>query len=474
MSYKDMRGWLAKIEDFGELRRVDGADLEKELGAVYELSWSKRSLPTIIYDRIPGYRPGYRIVTSAQSPRSVALTLGIPVGHDVLKMTQALREKVFEVRRIPPKVVDSGPILENVRLDGDVDLMEFPAPKWHELDGGAYMGTGDLVMTRDPDEGWVNVGTYRIQRHDRNTVGLYISPGKHGRIHREKYYSRGEPCPVAISFGHDPLLCVAASASLPWGVCEYEYAGGLKGEPIEVITGPVTGLPIPAHSELAIEGYTYPGETKLEGPFGEYAGYYASGERQEPFIHVKSVLHRNDPIIYGTPPLKPRAGAVGNIMRAATIWNGLERVGIPGVMGVAVYVRYFITVVSIKQLFPGHSKQVGAVAGQIPPGAYSGRLVIVVDDDIDPTNLDEVIWALATRSDPALSIDFLHRCWSTPLDPMSNTGLLEDGPRVFNSRAIIDACIPYELKSRNLFPAVVGTSPDLLASVEAKFGALLE
>ncbi|MBI4322426.1 MAG: UbiD family decarboxylase [Chloroflexi bacterium] len=474
MAYKDLREWLAKVEEFGELRRLEGVDLEQELGAIYEMSCSKKSLPTVIFDKFPGCPPGYRIVTTSRSPMSTSLTLGLPVSTDVLRMTQALREKVAEPRRIPPKVVETGPILENVHLDDDVDLFEFPVPKWHELDGGYYMGTGDVVITRDPDEGWINLGTYRIQRHDKNTLGLYISPGKHGRIHREKYYGRGEPCPVAVSFGHDPLLMVAASVSLPWGVCEYEYAGGLKGEPVEVIHGPVTGLPIPAYSEVAIEGYSYPNETRLEGPFGEYAGYYASGERQEPVIRVKSILHRDDPIIFGTAPIQPRSDAVSNIMRAAAVWNGLERAGIAGIAGVGCFMVYFITVVSIRQLFPGHSKMVGTVAGQIPPGAYSGRWVIVVDDDIDPTNFDEVMWALATRCDPALSVDFLHRCWSTPLDPMSNTGLVADGNRVFNSRCIIDACIPYELKSRNLFPPVVGASPGLRARVEAKYGSLLD
>ncbi|MBI2954445.1 MAG: UbiD family decarboxylase [Chloroflexi bacterium] len=474
MGYKDLREWLARIDDFGELKRIDGADPGGEIGAICDLACEKEHLPAILFDRIPGFRPGYRIATMGESPHSTALTLGLAEGTDVLNMTREIRDKMRDIQRIPPEVLDNGPVLENVHTGDDVDLFEFPVPKWHELDGGPYIGTGDMVVIRDPDEGWVNVGTYRVQRHDRNTLGFYISPGKHGRIQREKYWAKGESCPVAISFGHDPLMVVAASAALPWGLPEYEYAGGVKGGPIEVIKGPVTGLPIPADAEIAIEGESYPDETRLEGPFGEFAGYYASGERQEPVIRVKSVMHRNDPILLGHPPKKPLPGSSSGVMRAATVWNGLERVGIPDIVGVGCFVTYFFTVVSIRQRYPGHSKQVGAVAGQIPGGAYCGRWVIVVDDDIDPTNLNEVMWALATRCDPALSVDFLHRCWGTPLDPMSNPGLISGGPNVFNSRAILDACVPYELKSRKLFAIPMEMSEELRARVKAKFGAALE
>jgi len=161
-------------------------------------------------------------------------------------------------------------------------------------------------------------------------------------------------------------------------------------------------------------------------------------------------------------------------MRAATVWNGLERAGIPDIVGVGCYITFFITVVSIRQRYPGHSRQVGAVASQIPGGAYCGRWTIVVDEDIDPTDFEEVLWALATRCDPELSFDFLRRCWSTPLDPMSNTGLVAEGTRMFNSRVIVDACIPYELKTKKLFPTPVGASPELRAKVETKYGSLLQ
>ncbi|MBI4317070.1 MAG: UbiD family decarboxylase [Chloroflexi bacterium] len=476
MSYNDLREWLARVDEFGELRHVDGMELGLDIGTLYELSWEKKSLPTIVFDKIKGFPAGYRIVTTAQSPRVTGLTLGLPYGDNVMKLTQGMREKLRADKRVAPKLVETGPILENVHLGDDVNLHEFPVPTWHELDGGPYIGTGCAVITRDPDEGWVNLGTYRVQLHDKNTLGFYISPGKHGRIHREKYYARGEPCPVAISFGQDPLLFTVASAQVPWGVSEYEIAGGFTGEPVEVVRGPVTGLPIPANAEIVIEGESYPSETRMEGPFGEFTGYYGSGEREEPLIRVKSVLHRNEPILFGVPPMKPggAAGASQQVICAAVVWNGLERTGVPGIMGVCVYQAWFMMVVSMRQQYPGHSKQVAALAGQLPGAAYCGRWVVVVDEDIDPTNFSDVMWALSSRCDPAISLDILHRTWSSPLDPMSNSGLLEGGPRVFNSRVIVDCCIPYELKTRKLFPAVVGASREDKARVDAAWGALIE
>ena len=218
---RDIREWLANIENYGELRRIDGVSLYEEMGAVAELATERENVSAVLFDNIPNYLGGYRVVTTTSTPRTLrctSLTLGLPQCSSVLEMTQVLREKIAELRRVPPKVVDTGPILENVHMGDDIDLYEFPVPKWHELDGGEYIGTGDLVITRDPDTGWVNAGTYRVQRHDKNTLGFYISPGKHGRIHREKYFAKGEPCPVAISFGHDPLFVAVGSASLPWGV----------------------------------------------------------------------------------------------------------------------------------------------------------------------------------------------------------------------------------------------------------------
>jgi 4-hydroxy-3-polyprenylbenzoate decarboxylase len=191
------------------------------------------------------------------------------------ELVEAWEKMLDELKLIPPVYVEHGPVMENVHTGDEVNVLEFPTPKWHELDGGRYIGTGSMDITRDPDEDWVNLGTYRVMIHDEKRVGFYISPG-----------ARSEPCPVAVVVGSDPLLFIASTLEVPYGMSEYAWAGGLRGRPFEVIKGPVTGLPIPAQAEIVLEGFAYPGEEEMEGPFGEWTGYYASSARPEPVIRV--------------------------------------------------------------------------------------------------------------------------------------------------------------------------------------------
>ena len=143
---------------------------------------------------------------------------------------------------------------ENVDRDDQVDLFKFPVPLLHELDGGRYIGTGDLVIMRDPDDGWVNIGTYRVMVHDKNHVGLWMSPGKHGRLIRDKWFAKGKNCPVVISVGHDPLLFLSAGNEVNYGTEEFAHAAGHRGIPFDVINSELHGLPMPAHGEIVIEG----------------------------------------------------------------------------------------------------------------------------------------------------------------------------------------------------------------------------
>lgn len=471
MSYKDLREWLREVEKMGELRVLNGADWNLEIGAIKELVEKKKEGPAVLFDEIKDYPKGYRILLNSMgSMKRVALTLNISSDLTPMGLVKSVRDKLKGLKMIPPKFVNTGPIFENVYKGKDVKALMFPVPKWNELDGGRYIGTGGVDITKDPDDGWINLGTYRVMVHDKDTLAFYISPGKHGRIHREKYFSRGEPCKVALCIG-DPSILVAGGLELPYGVSEYDFIGGIKGEPVEVIKGPFTGLPIPAHAEIVIEGESYPNETKMEGPFGEFTGYYASGARPEPLIKVRTILHRNDPILLSSPPGKPpyENAFYRSFIKSANIWDQLEKAGVPDIQGVwtpPAGGAMFLTIISIKQRYAGHAKQAAMVASQCGSGAYCGRFVIVVDDDVDITDIDEVLWALTTRCDPEQSIDIIRRCWSTPLDSM-----IPSGGAPLNSRAIIEACRPYEWI--NNFPPVVGAKKEYLNIVKEKWGKLL-
>jgi 4-hydroxy-3-polyprenylbenzoate decarboxylase len=209
----------------------------------------------------------------------------------------------------------------------------------------------------------------------------------------------------------------------------------------------------------------------MEGPFGEWTGYYASGSREEPVIDIKAVYYRNDPIILGAPPNKPpyEAHRYRIYLRSALLRREIRLAGVPDVSAAwchGVGGCRLLNVVSIKQRYPGHARQAGHVAAMCRAGAYLGRIVIVVDDDIDITDLNEVMWAVCTRSDPERSLDIIKRAWSGPLDPA-----IHPDEKGFNSRLIIDACRPFEW--RDQFPHAIGPDPAYKRETRDKWGWIL-
>jgi 4-hydroxy-3-polyprenylbenzoate decarboxylase len=473
MAKLDLRKWLDEVEKMGELRTLTDVEWDLELGAITEMLAFRDDGPATVFDQVKGYPPGFRVaVNTLGSPKRRASVMGIsPNLERPLEQVQAWREKTKNIKMIPPQVVSDGPVMENVLEGKDIDLLKFPVPRWHPLDGGRYIGTGSMTITRDPEDGWVNLGTYRVMVHNENTLGFYISPGKHGRIHREKCLALGVPCKVTISFGHHPRFFMVSAMKLPEYIQEYELIGGLSEEPVEVIEGELSGLPFPANSEIVIEGEASFDEQLVEGPFGEFTGYYGSASRLEPVIKVKRLMYRNDPIILGSPPVKPpsETNRAGAIVDSAIIWDEMERAGVPDIKGVWNFpegAARFFTVVSIKQRYPGHARQAGLVAAGAHACAYMGRYVLVVDEDVDPTSLSDVLWVMSSRSDPKEAIEIVRRCWSSPLDP-----IIKKGEPAMSSRAIIDATRPYEWKED--FPPINAFPKADLDAAEKKWGKLL-
>jgi 4-hydroxy-3-polyprenylbenzoate decarboxylase len=470
VTHNDLRDLLRDFDAMGELKLIEGADPHLEISALSETLAMRYpgEEPALLFDSIKGFTRGYRILSgAANSFRRLAHVYGLPAPEKKLDIVKSFKAHLKKGRElIPPKVVSKGSILENVQRDGEVDLFKFPIPFVHEHDGGRYIGTEDLVVMRDPTSDWINVGTYRIAVHAKDEVGVWISPGKHGRLIREKYFAKGEPCPVLISCGQDPILFLCSNAELPQGVSELDYAGGQRGAPVEVVLSELHKLPMPAGAEIVLEGEMYGDRPKLEGPFGEFMGYYASEASEQPTIKIRRVYHRNDPIITLAIPSRPPSNftVARAVVKAAMIWDEIEKSGLPGVQGVwnheAGAGRLF-NVVSIKQLYAGHAKQAGMLAANCRSGVYAGRWVVVVDDDIDPSNIHDVIWAMSTRCDPAEGIEIIHKLWSTPLDPMLR------GPPYQSNRAVIDACRPFGWKDE--FPRVAEASDELKDKVIAKY-----
>ncbi len=473
VAYRDLREWLQEAEALGELQHVRGVPWDREMGAMVDMCCRRagRRMPALLFDDVPGYLSGYRCLYGMMaSPRRFALTVGgidLKAARGTIDLLQQYRQRMRDIRYIPPVEVGSSPLLENV-LEGDaVDLLKFPVPIHHELDGGRYIGTACAVITRDPDSGWINAGTYRIQVFEKNLGAIYISPGKHGRLHRDKYFERGQPCPAVAVVGLDPLLFLAARFQVPPGLSELDWVGGLRNGPMQVLKSEITGLPIPANSEIVLEGEMRHDEKRLEGPFGEWPGYYAGGKIEEPVFRVKRILHRNDPVLTCAASNKPPHAHLYEraFIRSASLWDGLEKASVPEIKGVWVHEagsgRTF-NVVSIKQRYYGHARQAGMLATQMVPVAYGNRWTIVVDDDIDPSNLDEVVWAMGSRCDPAQDLEVTRRCWSSKIDPMVFD------QHYHNSRVMVDACIPYERRAE--FSPVAETSATLRARMLAEHG----
>src|SRR5262245_38189077 len=252
VSHKDLRDLLRDFEAMRELKVIEGADPHLEISALAETLTMRfpGEEPALLFDNIKGYKAGLRILSgAANSFRRLAHVYGLPSPEnkiDIVKSFKARQGKGTAI--IPPKVVATGPVMENVLRDGEIDLYKFPIPFIHELDGGRYIGTEDLVVMKDPDSDWVNVGTYRIMAHSKDEAGIWISPGKHGRLIREKYFKQGKPCPVLICCGQDPILFLCANAELPQGTSELAYAGGQRGAHVEVVLSELHKLPMPAHA----------------------------------------------------------------------------------------------------------------------------------------------------------------------------------------------------------------------------------
>lgn len=468
----DLRTFLDALDEYGHLTRVSDVDPELELGGLSKLVRRSDLETSLLFEDIQGYEEGFRLVSNTLDD---TVQVSLALGYDP---TSTLRETVIAHKEREPvteagelRTVESGPVLENVLSGNDVDLTRFPAPRWHEHDGGKYIGTGDVVITRHAETGELNAGTYRMQVHGPKRATLHISPGKDGRINRTSYFDRGEPFPVVVSLGHAPDLFLGSNERLPSSINELEYVSAQRDEPLEVLEGEVTGLPIPNTSELVVEGYVYPdAEPLTEGPFGEWTGYYGSGERKVRPLEIERIYHRDDPIVYGYNNVPVTTTAMAGVRSASKLWEGLEENGIPGIEGVNSYMPGpWFQVVAIDQQYPGHSTQTGAAAISHPAGAYHGRFTIIVDDDIDVFDRDEVMWALTSRCDPEEDIRIVSDCWSTPLDPRIHPDKKEAGDFT-NSRAVIDATIPYHW--RDEFPENSKISRELAAELREKYSDL--
>ena len=446
---QDLRDWLERVDEMGELIRIkEPLDCTEEMSAIGYLVAKQNPSPAILMEKTKGYENspvGALHLWNILGPsfKRIALTLEEPPDTPTVELIRRVKDKLK--KRIPPREVpkNQARFYENSQTGDQIDLEALPIAKHWPLDGGRYAGTADAVITRDPDSGYLNVGTYRMMLQGKNQVGLYLSPGKDARLHITRAWQKGEAIQVAACWGIDPLFMVIGSQTFAKNVSEYEYAGGIKGQPIPVVRGTTTDLLIPANAEFVIEGIIRPNSVKTEGPFGEFPGYYGRPEAGCPLVEVTAVHHRNKPILTNALmadyPSNEQSGFF-SIIRSARIWDDFDKLGIPGIQGVychpAAAGGFGMTVISLEQRYAGHAAQALALAAQVPGGAYYTKWIIAVDEDVDPTDINQVIWAMSSRCNPIEDIDILRNTWSTWLDPTQNPP--EERP--YGSKALINAC----------------------------------
>ena len=417
MPFKGIREFIDKLEKEGGVQRIEEeVDWNLEAGALTR--WSNEAgLPAPFFQNIKGYPKGYRLLGEVLSNhKRIAVAMDMDPNTSVKELIQEyLRRKK---KRIEPVLVKNGPCKENIRRGEEVDLLEFPVPLIHEGDGGRYIGTWHLTICKDLNSDWVIWGMYRHMLHNKNTIGLQAGPPTHVRRILQGWEDRGKPMEIAIAIGVEPISTFCAAAPIPSGVSEVNIVGGIRGEPMELIKCETVDIEVPATSEIVIEGEVGLHDTMEEGPFGEYTGYMGGHRELRPVIHVKAVTYRNNPILTMGNEGMPVTGthATQSVTRSAECFEMLRTLGVP-VTGAYEHTEgcTLLIVVAVRAGL--------ARADDVAHAIWASRLgvstpyIIVVEDDVDPFDLKQVLHAVVSKCHPYRGIVRLERARGQALIP---------------------------------------------------------
>jgi len=413
--YNDFREWIKKIEDEGELLRIkDEVRLEPDIGAAAQASVLTNG-PGLFFERLLGYPPTHTLTIALMgSIRRLALSLELPKSTTRAELVKELARRL-ENKVIKPKRVNSAPLKEERHFGKEVNLFEFPLHRLNMCDGGPYL-TKTHIITKDPETGWVNVGMYRMQVKDKAKTNVWFTMGQHGGMIYRKWEDMGKPMPMAVAFGVDPALTWVAVSRFNVGVNEYDVAGAIRGEPLEVIPAETVDLDVPASAEIVIEGEVPPGVREFEGPFGEYPGAYSSYHKIMIF-EVKAITHRRNPIFdaihIGKVPNEN--SVIFSVSRPAVDTKYMKEL-FPEIIAVVPYPGSHQVVIQGKFRRHGDARRVmlGWFSG---PFKDLAKNCIVVDEDIDPYDPEQVLWALSYRFQADRDLVIIPNYSSVGFDP---------------------------------------------------------
>lgn len=399
----DFRSFLAAIRDSGDLVELDEqVDWDQELAGIGRLS-CERNGPAFLFNNIKDYAPQWRVASNPiASWRRMAVAFGLPADAPVrtLYETYAARES----SPIAPVVVGDAPCKEVVITGDNVDLFDLPVPMVHDGDGGRYVGTWDLVVSKAAGSEWVNWGMYRFMIHNERLMTGFPRPTSHlGKMLLDGYVPSGRPMPIAIAVGCDVLSHLAAAATFRIGGNEAELAGGLRGRAVELVKCETSDLHVPASAEVVIEAEVYPDRVNQEGPYGEYPGYRSGEMGNAICARVTAITHRRDPIwTVDTTGFMDSSATTTSISGAIAIQRRLEANGVPVK---AVYVPpeggVHLAIVSVRR---GGAAVAQKIVDVLTVRRALISKVIVVDEDVDVFNVPAVLHAFATKCHPARGI----------------------------------------------------------------------
>ncbi|MGB7466207.1 MAG: non-oxidative hydroxyarylic acid decarboxylases subunit C [Candidatus Acidiferrum sp.] len=448
-AFKDLRDFLQLLETQKQLLRiVDEVSLEPDLAAAGRAinQVAGENSPAIHFTRLKGYQNAEVVMNVHGSWPNLALVLGMPKDST---LNQQFFEFIRRYQQFPGTMqhLNSAPWQEVV-VEKEINLFSLlPLFRLNQGDGGFYLDKA-CIISRDLDD-WdnedvQNVGMYRLQVKDKSRLGIQPVPQHDIAIHIEHAEARGQDLPVVIAVGNEPIIAICAAMEILYDQSEYKMAAVLQGSPYPVVKSS-KGLDVPWGSQYVLEGRILARQRELEGPFGEFPGEY-SGCRNYPVIEIDKISHRKSPLyeaLYlGLPWTE--LDYMCAINTSAPIYVQLKN-EYPEIVAVnAIITLGFIIVVSTKVRYGGFAKAIGLRVMSMPHGLGYAKMVIVVDEDVDPFDMKRVMWAVSTKVNPAGDVIILPNMSVDVLDPASQ-------PQGITHKMVIDATTPVPPDNRGNF-----------------------
>lgn len=451
---KDLREYLSVLESIDELQEIEvEVDWNLEIGAIIRRAYDLRA-PAPFFSNIKDTEEGFRVLggsagLSAQKGLKlarIAISLGFSPETGAREILNTITDAI-EKEGVPPKVVESGACNENIMTGDDIDLMRFPVPYIHHGDGGRYINTWGTVIVDTPDKSWTNWSINRIMLLDNKRMTGLVPPQQHLGIIHQIWKDRGEPTPFALALGAPPAVPFFSGMPLRENVSEVNVMGALYGEPVDVVKCNTVDLYVPANTEVVIEGTISNVEMEEEGPMGEFAGYMGEHNTPQPVYNVSAVTYRNNPIlpvVYAGVPVEDTQTCCGT-MYSAAILAELRKNNFPASSCFLLFesaVHWLVVSVKNARRTVEKNNELTHMAKEIifnsKPGVDIPK-VLLVDEDIDPSDSNQVMWAFSTRCHPQNDAHYYEHLRTLPLLHYLNAAEKKD---MSSTKVIFNGLLP--------------------------------